>query len=88
MTREAAKWRGKLTGFLFCVCVYVLMCAFCRYDANTYRPYFDVVSTGEWDTMYVSKEEEETAVSLQDRLIVAAVFAFPVLLILGLRYWH
>jgi len=60
-----------------------------KYDANTYRPYFDVVSTGEWDTMYVNRDkEDEETVSLQDRLIIASVFAFPILLILGLRYWQ
>ncbi len=58
-----------------------------KYDSNTYRPYFDVVSTGEWDTMYVNRgEEDDVSISAIDKIIVSSVFVFPVLLIIGLKF--
>jgi len=58
------------------------------YDKETYRPYFDVVSTGEYDTMYVDPDEGETRLSLQDKAIATSVLVFPLLVIVGLKVWH
>lgn len=66
-----------------------------KYDANSktksYRPYFDLVSRGEWDTMYVNTEteEEQEKKKLQDLFIIFfVVVAFPLCILGGIKTFH
>jgi tetratricopeptide (TPR) repeat protein len=66
-----------------------------KYDANSktksYRPYFDLVSRGEWDTMYVNTEteEEKEKRKVQDAAtIFFVVVLFPLCILGGIKTFH
>ena len=56
------------------------------YDQKEYKPYFDSLSTGEYDAFYVGGGEDDATDSSQDLAVAFAVVALlPAVLLLAIK---